>query len=478
MARLIINPDFVRSIHTWNRVELTTKQKRDWDETRARFLYQCPAFSYVFYEMMPHGPRKELALFTRDLCIKRNDADYHPPAATDGAHILINPEEFFSFAIDERLFILAHEVGHGIFNHVELGHVLRLRGEVRYPDGYVIPFIEEVFQIACDAVLNDLLVKAGTGKFPTRDGKPFGVLMQHLITSAMDVVTAYRTLYDLIEKNGGGGGAGGTTGNGKGGTQGGNIELEVFDVLLTAGSTTGQEEQTAHTARNDGQWQTAIASAIAVSKSTAAKGQGQDAAELERMFGKELEVKPRWQDAVKGFFARKVGYGALDWQRGDRRLLVRDLCGLGESVFAPGRSGHAVGTVVIAGDTSGSITDGIVDLWFAELASILEELRPRRLVIMWGDTHVKRVDEAEDSGDLNILRYKGVPGGGGTDFRPFFREVMDMGLEPDAMIMLTDTHGTFPAIAPTYPLLIGSITPRERAKVPFGDFVYIDPNEK
>lgn len=46
-----------------------------------------------------------------------------------------------------------------------------------------------------------------------------------------------------------------------------------------------------------------------------------------------------------------------------------------------------------------------------------------------------------------------------------------MGLEPDALVYLTDGHGTFPTQAPSYPVLWGNITPNY--KYPFGDVVDI-----
>jgi len=62
-------------------------------------------------------------------------------------------------------------------------------------------------------------------------------------------------------------------------------------------------------------------------------------------------------------------------------------------------------------------------------------------------------------------------GGGGTDFRPAFRWVAENGIEPAALIYLTDLCGMFPDSDPGYPVLWVSTDPTGAA--PFGDVVPI-----
>jgi predicted metal-dependent peptidase len=142
-----------------------------------------------------------------------------------------------------------------------------------------------------------------------------------------------------------------------------------------------------------------------------------------------------------------------------------------EPLYAPSRSGHGAGTIVVGVDTSGSIGSDEVDMFMAEMSGILDDVRPKRIVIMWCDAKVHRVDEVEDAGDLNVVRAKGAPGGGGTAFEPVFDEIDKMGLTPDALVYLTDGQGSFPQTAPTYPTIWGSIYPQ--SNYPFGDVVNI-----
>ena len=104
--------------------------------------------------------------------------------------------------------------------------------------------------------------------------------------------------------------------------------------------------------------------------------------------------------------------------------------------------------------------------------SLLDEVRPKRLIIIWCDAKVHRVDELEDASDLAGIKKKGAPGGGGTSFIPVFDEIADMGVTPDALLYLTDGHGPFPQHAPSYHVIWGSIDKKPEG-YPFGDVVMI-----
>jgi predicted metal-dependent peptidase len=127
--------------------------------------------------------------------------------------------------------------------------------------------------------------------------------------------------------------------------------------------------------------------------------------------------------------------------------------------------------VVVGVDTSGSVGPKELNMFMAEISGILADVQPKRLIIMWCDANIGRVDECEDENDLNTLRCKGVPGGGGTSFVPVFEEIEKMNITPDALVYLTDGMGTFPRTAPKYPVIWGNIYPA--SKYPFGDVVDI-----
>ena len=136
--------------NTLTECDVTPQQLRLWTETRAAFLWNCPAFSHVLYTMMAKQGSEHIAMFSKDV----------PYAATDGVNVIINPDTFFKLPLAERVFILAHEVMHGIWDHCGQGKRLRKAGEVRYADGKRLPYDHNTMNKATDLVINDALITA------------------------------------------------------------------------------------------------------------------------------------------------------------------------------------------------------------------------------------------------------------------------------------------------------------------------------
>jgi hypothetical protein len=120
-----------------------------------------------------------------------------------------------------------------------------------------------------------------------------------------------------------------------------------------------------------------------------------------------------------------MGGGSYNFQRPDRRLISRQPC-----IYAPSRSGFGADHVVVAVDTSGSIGKQEVNMFFAEMSGVLEDVHPANLWVMWCDAYVHRVDRVEDTSDLQAMYEAGVPGRGGTSFVPVFEK--DQGDEHQA----------------------------------------------
>lgn len=401
-------------------VQLTGPQERLWSETRVAMQWVCPAFTHVFYSMMSDKQTGGLALFT----------DAVPIAATDGARLILNPAKFFTYSLQKRVFICLHEIGHCIFDHIGLAHRFKKLGKITYPDGSTLPVDDQLLNIAEDLVINDMLIQYKCGEYDKA--------WLHDITlgthkdSSIDV---YRRIY----------------------RSGRRPDGDPFDMHLEPGAAEGK--QPSEVKRDESEWKTAIAAGAA-----AAKAQGKLPAAMELFVDALLEPQVSWTDKIQSFFARKVGSGSYDYRRPDRRLVVRD-------IYAPGRSGFGAGLVVIAVDTSGSITNELLKRFFSEISGVLEDVRPKKLLVMWIDAQVHRVDEVEEVSDLLTLK---PVGGGGTDFRPAFNWISDERVEPDAVIYLTDGYGSFPEVSPEYPTLWGNISPELPAThYPFGDRVDI-----
>ncbi len=415
-------------------VEITPQQLKMWSDTRAALIWHCPAFTHILYTMMNKAGGEHIAIFTREV----------PVAATDGQNVLINPDTFFPLSLSERIFVVAHEVSHGIFGHVEMLHKLQMAGKVCYPDGKELGFDNDTFQKAMDYVINDMLVESKIGTYNTN------WLRDPVIATHKDsVLTAYRRLYEQHQKNGGGSGASQASQQKK---------QQGFDTHLPPGAATGQDPTQAAHSRSDVEWKTAVAGAVA-----SAKAQGKLPAALERLLNETLEPTVDWTDKVIGFFSRKPGGGTYDWRKPDRRFITR-------GIVAPARTGYGAGPVVVALDSSGSVGQKELDVFFGNVWGILDDIRPSVIWLIWCDSKVHGEPiEIHDTADLLHVKSKGALGGGGTSFVPVFDEIRERGIEPDALIYLTDGEGTFPKKAPQYPVLWGNINPGK--KYPWGEVV-------
>jgi predicted metal-dependent peptidase len=436
-------------------VELTTKQSQLWDQTRAKFMWEAPGFCHILFSMMNPKRQDAKAIFSETMPAWM--------AATDGLYVYLKPSAFFSRPLGQRVFILAHEVCHGILNHLVMMHVWHNAGKVRCSDGTYLPFNQHVMNIAMDFIINDMLVQSKLGELP-----PEALHDPGLITHMDNSVDAYQKLFKQAKQQGGGGSQQGGTG------KGGNTPRQPytgpgkasgksgFDEHFEPGTAEGKHPTEAAQERNEQEWKTAVAGAMA-----SAQAQGKLPAAMKRMFTEILEPRVAWEDYIQGWFKRKLGAGSWNFQRPDRRLICRD-----PYIYAPGRSGFGADCVVLGMDTSGSITPATMDMWLGELSGILEDVNPERLVVLWCDAKVDQIDEPDDMDDVRRIKARGSIGGGGTDFRPVFDKVKELGLNPDALVYLTDGQGTFPQTPPSYHVLWGSILEPPK-HYPFGEVVMV-----
>lgn len=418
-------------MHGWKIATLTPAQEKAWMDTRAALLWHAPAFSHIFYTLLQNNGNKYGAVFVTDCAAV-------PIAATDGGNLIFNVDKtgFFQFNLNQRVFIVVHEILHCILNHPARGHQYAMRGKVVYQDGKEIPYNHKTMNMAEDYVINAMVVESKIGSMPT---DPKGNQMGLLDPNIGSFKDAAEDVYRKIWKH--------------------PPPPKAFDVTLAPGTSQGKSATQAVNDRNQAAWDTEIRAAY-----NAAKAMNKLPDCLKHVFEELMEPKVAWSDHIKSLFSRAVGGGNFDWQKPDRRLITR-------GIYAPGRTGFGADTIVVAVDTSGSIGPKTIDAFLAEVSGILEDVNPERIKLIWCDDLVRRVDDCEDADDLNIIREKGAAGRGGTDFRPVFDRIGEEGWQPDALVYLTDGLGTFPEEAPPFAVIWGSII--ESSKYPFGDVVHV-----
>src|SRR5690606_23452315 len=138
-----------------NPCTLTPQQEKLWSDTRVALLWHCPAFSHILYTMLDNAGSKYVAVMTKDV----------PIAATDGSSILINPDTFFKYNLYERVFIVAHEIMHCIWDHCGMMHKFHMQGKVPYTDGTSLPYNQMLMNVATDLVIDDALIESKVGQY-------------------------------------------------------------------------------------------------------------------------------------------------------------------------------------------------------------------------------------------------------------------------------------------------------------------------
>ena len=406
-------------------VELTPQQEQQWGDTTSMMAWNCPGFRHLWYKLLVNNDGKHYAIMTKDT----------PNAATDGKNIIANPDWFFSLSLPERVFVMGHEVVHNVYGDVDLLHRCQSTGKVPMHDGTTLPFDNATMQKSMDHRINALLIQSKIGR-PPKQGN-----FDPKCDPNEGVLDVYKRNYKKKKEDGDEDGGGG------------------FDNLLPPGKTTGQTPQQA--AQKPQQWAVQIAAAQTMEQ---IRAQGKMAGALARMFKDILEPEVPWTEHIRGIFNRRVGSGSYNWRRPDRRFIVRDL-------YLPSRSGFGAGWVCVWGDTSGSIGAAELERYMGELSGIIDEVKPKRLTVLWCGAKIHKIDEIEDAADLMRVKCRGVKGGGGTSCDPVFRWVDQHAHEPpDAMVCFTDGYVSFPKNAPTYPVIWASTTD---VKYPWGEVVRI-----
>ena len=133
--------------------------------------------------------------------------------------------------------------------------------------------------------------------------------------------------------------------------------------------------------------------------------------------------------------------------------------------------------IAVAVDTSGSIDDGILNRFCAEIEAVQKRAGCEIYLVVCdaevtGEIRIKNDGQSfADKVRAGRIEFKG---GGGTAFGPAIEAINVTGAKVG--LYLTDMFGPFGDVAPVMPFLWCSITPEMTA--PFGKVVYLDPLDK
>ncbi len=158
-------------------------------------------------------------------------------------------------------------------------------------------------------------------------------------------------------------------------------------------------------------------------------------------------------------------------QRGQRLFLAAAQPTLRHmGLILPSLKNQELPDIVLAIDSSGSVSGGLLSLFCAEISSILADF-DTRITVLFCDAAVR---EALTFSRFDLPLRLDPHGGGGTDFRPAFARVDELGLRPACLVYLTDMQcDRFPT-APDYPVLWAAYGPVGKQETPpFGEVARI-----
>jgi len=153
-----------------------------------------------------------------------------------------------------------------------------------------------------------------------------------------------------------------------------------------------------------------------------------------RNFDELMQPQVDWREVLREFIQTTcTGSDYSTWKRPNRRYI-------GAGVYMPSGISERIDELVIAIDTSGSISDTAVALFLSEVQSICTTVKPEKVrVLYWG--HEVVGDEVYELNELDTLvRSTKVRGGGGTDVECVTAYMDEHKISPQAAIILTDGY--------------------------------------
>ncbi|MBK9020912.1 MAG: hypothetical protein IPL72_13330 [Sulfuritalea sp.] len=357
--------------------------------------------------------------------------------ATDARKLYYCPDWIAGLSAAEVQFALAHEA-----LHCALGHFAR-RGHR----------VQRLWDLACDFAINPLLLDEGL-KPPlgTQVLSLYRGMAAEEIYPCLDDSLDQETLDDHAWDGDDGGQGDGQGGNGEGGGGATAQKVGAGDTAIESAATPPPPLSAREKEELQQQWQRHLAAAA-----QRARESGKLSAILARLTDATLAPQVSWRAALAQYLSQ-AARDDYSWARPSRRS--------GESsgdALLPSLRSHS-GDIVVALDTSGSISDADLAAFIGELNALKGTL-PVRISLLACDAALAPDAPwvCEPWQELRLPRR--FEGGGDTSFAPVFDWIARAPAQPDALVYFTDAEGDFPKLAPAYPVLW---LVKGKAPVPWG----------
>ncbi len=367
------------------------------------------------------------------------DPGWCKTAGTDARAFYYNPRYIEELTLDQAQFVLAHEA-----LHCALSHFNRRQHRVK-----------QRWDLACDLAINPILVKDGLtpppdawslGQFEGMSAEEIYPLLEDMDReSAMDQ-HFYDDDSDSAPRDSDDRGGGGRQ------PRAGDRRPEQDEARGAAGRPPplGENEK----GRLSIQWRQRMAGAA-----QQAMQAGKLGGAMARMVDHLLQPELPWRMLLARYMST-IARNDYSWSRPSRRE--------GEAILPSLRS-HQV-DVVVALDTSGSISDAEMQQFVSEMDAIKGHVSAR-ITLHACDSRLAEDGPWEYETWDSFRMPENVSGGGGTSFRPVFEWLGREGRRPDLLLYFTDAEGEFPEREPDFPVLW---LVKGKAKVPWGQRIQLN----
>lgn len=402
-------------------------------------------------------------------------------AATDGSKIYFDCEFYSNLTKGQREFVLAHEVWHNIFLHF-------IRKQARD---------QMLWNVATDMEINHMLQNEGLevlkdACFP--DPIVAGKNAEDIYAYLMKQMQKQQQKNQQNQKNQGGGkgqqsqGGGeddqdsdsqdgqgdssssssSSSSNSNGGKQKGNQNGQgqnngnnkgkygnQFDKHIYEGDGNGnsQEQEGKFGKRGDDpdfnpkmgdarEAENKIKEMVTAVAQSIERKQGHLPAGIDNLVKEMLKPEINWKEALSQFVTKTLG-GEHSWSRCSRHALAR-------GHYLPGKTDMKIKAALVL-DTSGSYLQDLPK-FLAEFKALVESFGKYEITLVQCDAEVQDVKNYDTETPMEFDKFN-AKGGGGSDFRPAFKKLRELGDDFNCCITFTDGYISMPTYPPPYPTL-------------------------
>ncbi len=323
-----------------------------------------------------------------------------PTAATDGRNFFYNEDFVNKLSVKKLMFLLAHEICHGIFDHF---------GRLGSRD-------KELANIAQDYAVNQILVDDRIGDKITevnicQDDKYRGMAWEEI----------YDLLYEGYKEQ--------QDQNWKSFIDGLGDMLDEHLEEALAGEDKDSKGRPTMSAEDIQKAKDDIKQAMIQSYQAAGAGSAPGA--IERLIKDLTEPKMDWREVLR-MNIQSIVRNDYSFQRVNRKSF-------GTGIILPGMTNDETIDIAIALDMSGSIGHDEAKAFLSEVKGILDQYTDYKITLWTFDTDVYNPVEITHDNEEDFYNYD-IQGGGGTDFEANWKFMQDEDLHPKKFIMFTDGY--------------------------------------